>query len=76
MSISLEQMFRSEKDDLEDLKALRRRLTDPESLRLVSGLLERKVERIIELNSLLHYRDGAPVSKPVITEPLYPFSKE
>ena len=69
----LNEMIDSEKEDLEDLKALRRRLTDPESLRLVGGLLERKVERIIELNGLLHYRDkDSAASKPVKEEPLYP----
>lgn len=53
----LNELLDSEKDDLEDLKALRRRLTDTVSLNLVSGLLERKVERVIELNLLLRYRD-------------------
>lgn len=75
----LDQLIDSEKEDLEDLKALRRRLSDAECLRLVSGLLERKVERIIELNGLLHYRDkdSATTSKPAVKEePLYPFSKE
>lgn len=54
----LNELIDSEKEDIEDLKALRRRLmTDPESLRLVGSLLERKVERVIELNLLLRYRD-------------------
>ncbi len=53
----LNELIDSEKEDLDDLKALRRRLTDNESLRLVSSLLERKTERVIELNLLLRYRD-------------------
>lgn len=53
----LNELIDSEKDDLADLKALRRRSTDPESIRLISGLLERKIERVIELNLLLRYRD-------------------
>ena len=47
----------SEREDLEDLRVLRRRLTNAEDLRLVAQLFDRKAERVIELTILLRYRD-------------------
>jgi hypothetical protein len=55
----LNELIDSEKEDLEDLRILRRKLSDAESLRIVAGLLERKTERVIELTLLLRYKDSA-----------------
>lgn len=49
----------SEKEDLEDLRILRRKLNDVDSLRIVAALFDRKAERVIELTLLLRYRDTA-----------------
>jgi hypothetical protein len=53
----LQELIDSEREDLADLKALLRRVTDKDSMRLISSLYERKTERVIELNLLLRYRD-------------------
>lgn len=53
----LNQLIDSEKEDLEDLRILRRKLSDTESLRIVAALFDRKAERVIELTLLLRYRD-------------------
>ena len=53
----INELLDSEKEDLCDLKMLRRKLTDAESLKLVAALLERKSERVIELTLLLRYKE-------------------
>jgi len=53
----INELLDSEKEDLNDLKALRRKLTDADSLKLVAAILERKTERVMELTLLLRYRD-------------------
>jgi hypothetical protein len=53
----INELLDSEKEDLCDLKALRRKLTDADSLKLVAALLERKTERVIELTLLLRYKE-------------------
>jgi hypothetical protein len=53
----INELLDSEKEDLCDLKMLRRKLTDAESLKLVAALLERKTERVIELTLLLRYKE-------------------
>ena len=53
----INELLDSEKEDLCDLKALRRKLTDADSLKLVAALLERKAERVLELTLLLRYKE-------------------
>lgn len=47
----------SEKEDLEDLRILRRKVSGEELQRIIGALLERKIERVLELELLLRYRD-------------------
>ena len=54
----IENLIQSEKEDLQDLRTLRRLLTNnPEGLRILAEMAERKTIRVIELNDLLHYKD-------------------
>lgn len=55
--MEIEELLRSEKEDLEDLRTLKRKLNDPESLRIVGELLARKTERVISLTDLYHYKE-------------------
>lgn len=50
-------LIESEKDDLRELREMRDRTRDLDMMRLLCTLLERKTERVIELNELLRYRD-------------------
>jgi hypothetical protein len=59
----INELLDSEKEDLEALRILRRKVTDAESLGIIAGLLERKAERVIELNLLLRYRDAEKEAK-------------
>lgn len=59
----INELLDSEKEDLEALRILRRKVTDAESLGIIAGLLERKAERVIELNLLLRYRDSEKEAK-------------
>lgn len=47
----------SEKEDLEDLRILRRKVSGEELQRIIGGLLERKIERVLELELLLRYKE-------------------
>lgn len=53
----IEELIASEQEDMKDLRTLRRKVMDVESLRLISDLMERKAERVIQLNELLRYSD-------------------
>lgn len=53
----INELLDSEKEDLEDLRTLRRKVSDAELLRIIGGLLERKTERVIELTLLLRYKE-------------------
>lgn len=50
-------LIESEKDDLRELRDLRDRTRDMDTMRLICTLLARKTERVIELTQLLHYKD-------------------
>lgn len=54
----IDQLIASEKADLEDLRTLRRRINDPELLKIITEIYERKTIRVIELTQLYHYRDS------------------
>lgn len=43
---------------MRELRELRDRTRDLDTMRLICTLLERKTERVIELNQLLWYRDS------------------
>ncbi|MCC6454156.1 MAG: hypothetical protein IT328_04385 [Caldilineaceae bacterium] len=51
----LQEVLDSEDDDLPTLRTLRRRVTDGESIRLISELFERKTVRVMTLNKLYRY---------------------
>jgi hypothetical protein len=54
-------IIESEQDDLEDLAILRNKLrNDPEALRILSEMSDRKTVRIVQLTQLLRYseKDG------------------
>lgn len=53
----IEELIASEQEDMKDLKALRRKVMDKESMSIIADLLERKVERVTQLNELLRYSD-------------------
>lgn len=54
----IDELIASEKEDLKDLQALRNRMSgDPQAMRLIAALQERKTERVIQLNELLRYSD-------------------
>lgn len=50
-------LIESERQDLRELREMRDRTRDLDMMRLLCTLLERKTERVIELNELLRYRD-------------------
>lgn len=53
----LEQILASERADIERLKKLRSRHPDSDVQQFVIEMLEAKVERVIGLTELYHYRD-------------------
>jgi hypothetical protein len=58
---TLMNIIESEQDDLEDLAILRNKLrNDPEALRILSEMSDRKTVRIVQLTQLLRYseKDG------------------
>lgn len=51
-------IIESEQEDLEDLAILRHKLRDdPEALRIIAEMSDRKTVRIIQLTQLLRYSD-------------------
>jgi hypothetical protein len=38
---------------------LRRKINDPELLKIIAEMLERKAIRVMELGDLYHYKDGS-----------------
>lgn len=55
---TLMNLIESEQDDLEDLEILRMKLrNDPEALRILAEMSDRKTVRIVQLTQLLRYSD-------------------
>lgn len=54
----IDNLIASEKEDMIDLAVLRRKITDPELLRIIAAMQERKTIRVIELNELLRYKES------------------
>lgn len=51
-------VIESEQEDLEDLAILRQKLrNDPEALRIIAEMSDRKTVRIVQLTQLLRYSD-------------------
>lgn len=53
----IDNLIASEREDMKDLATLRRRVNDPELLKLIAEMMERKTIRVMELNDLYHYGD-------------------
>jgi hypothetical protein len=57
---TLMNIIESEQEDLEDLAILRNKLrNDPEALRILSEMSDRKTVRIVQLTQLLRYSEKA-----------------
>jgi hypothetical protein len=54
----IDNIIASEKEDMKDLATLRRKVNDPELLKIIAEMLERKAIRVMELTDLYHYKDG------------------
>lgn len=54
----IDNLIFSEKEDMKDMATLRRLLgNNPEGLKLIAEMMERKAIRVMELNDLLRYSD-------------------
>lgn len=50
-------LIESERQDMRELRELRDKTRDLDTMRLICTLLERKTDRVIELHELLRYKD-------------------
>lgn len=55
--MNLLDLIESERQDMRELRELRDKTRDLDTMRLICTLLERKTDRVIELHELLRYRD-------------------
>lgn len=56
----IDNLIASEKEDLQDMRTLRRMLANnPEAMKILAEMAERKTIRVMELTDLLHYKDQA-----------------
>lgn len=53
----IDELIASEKADLREMRELRDRTRDLDTMRLLTVLYERKVERLFELGQLYEYKD-------------------
>lgn len=53
----IDNLIASEREDMKDLATLRRKVNDPDLLRIIAEMMERKAIRVMELNDLYHYGD-------------------
>lgn len=72
----LENIIASEREDMHALATLRRKTSDPELLRLIAEMQERKSIRIMELTQLFQYKDAGAAEKSMPPdEPLFPLGR-
>lgn len=75
---AVREIIASEKEDLKDMQRMEEMLFDnPGALRILTRMQRRKTERIIELQTLLEYKDPKPrtVDAAPAEDPWYNFPK-